>query len=139
MRKGKWLIATSVVLAATAGMAPAASADNDGLLAALVGAGVGASIGHSLGGRHGAWVGGAVGAATAATLAADDDGYRASGYERRAPYYAGPPAVIYRPRPVYVATPYPVYYRRDGRYWHERHEERAREYRRHERRERDDD
>ena len=49
------------------------------------------------------------------------------------------PAVIYRPRPVYVATPYPVYYRRDGRYWHERHEERAREYRRHERRERDDD
>lgn len=137
MQKRQWLIAASLALAATAGFAPAASADNDGLLAALVGAGLGASIGHSLAGRDGAWVGGAVGAATATALTADGGGYRASGYEHPVPYYAGPPAVIYRPRPVYVARPYRVYYRYDGHYWRDGRE--GREYRGRGRRERDDD
>ena len=142
MQTRKCLVAASVVLAASACFVPAASADSDGLLAAIVGAGLGAGIGQSLGGRNGAWVGGAVGAATGAALADDDRGYRRGGYYGPPPVYAAP---VYRPQPVVVTTPYPVvayrYEGYDGRYWrghrgreerewHERREMRARrEYR----------
>ncbi len=134
MQTRKCLVAAGVVLAASAGFVPAASADSDGLLAAIVGAGLGAGIGQSLGGRNGAWVGGAVGAATGAALADDDRGYRRSGYYGPPPVYAAP---VYRPQPVVVTTPYPVVVYRyegyDGRYWREHREREEREW--HERRE----
>ena len=138
MQTRKFLIAASVVLAASAGFAPAASADNDGLFAAIVGSGLWAGIGQSLGGRNGAWVGGAVGAATGAALAADDHGYRRGGYYGPPPVYVAP---VYRPQPVYVTTPYPVYYRYDEDNWRERHirHERHEMHERREYRERGDD
>ena len=102
------IIGTAMV--ASLGLAAAQVRAGDQVVGAAVGAGVGAVVGHSISGRDGAVVGGALGAVTGAAIAAHHrHHYHHGPYVRTAVavgqpvYYGPPPAVVYQPRPVYVA------------------------------------
>jgi len=116
------IVATATALTLGAVAVPGqASAHDNGLLGAVIGAGVGAAIGHNVHGRDGALVGGAIGAIAGASIGAQssyyDDGYYAappSAYAPAPEYYAAP-ATVYAPAPEYY-TP-PVYYGEEATYY----------------------
>lgn len=117
MLKKSLLVVAMAATIATGMVSTQASAHDDPVLGAVLGAGVGAAIGHGANGRDGAVVGGALGAVAGAAIAANSRGYYDSGYYEASPYpsastvyygptpqYYGAPAVLYDVQPVYVRS-----------------------------------
>ncbi len=108
MLKKSLLIPAFATVMAAGAVSTQASAHDDPVLGALVGAGIGAVIGHGVNGHDGAVVGSALGAVAGAAIAASADGHYDSGYYQATPYYGAP--AYYEPTPAYYAPPVATLY-----------------------------